>query len=349
MREEAAAREISKTGNTKRNRGKYAASRIGDALASSLPGISAMHPQSPRAVDAGFPRGRTVRLDVLGKVEVLVSRGERLDDPECSADESGSRYLLALRSGARAGHDHDASPMSPSAECMLLGGGASVRDADLPDAGCLVVRFTQAALDAISDDANATRVNALAPMGRAMKDDQVAAIGAAMMSDLESPMPSSRLFLTSLALALLTHVAIRYGGLEPLERIRKGGLAPWQARRAQERMMAGLGSEVELSKVARECGLSTSHFSRAFRSTVGEPPHAWLVKRRLEAAKAMMASCDLALATVALSCGFADQSHFTRAFTREVGTTPGLWRRSVTRRPASSGQAVVSGHRRMDG
>ena len=83
-----------------------------------------------------------------------------------------------------------------------------------------------------------------------------------------------------------------------------------------------------------ECGLSLSHFSRSFRQSVGDSPHGWLIKRRLEAAPAMMRDSALTLADVALTCGFADQSHFTRVFYRAVGVAPGSWRRSLTMRPS---------------
>lgn len=283
----------------------------------------------PFGADSSSPKA--ARVSILGKAEVIVAVGRLLQTPERSADARDRTYLLVLRTTAAAARGDDEITLLQPGQCTILGSDPCVRFESTVNIGCLAIQFTQAALDAISNDANATRVTSLGPQGKPMQDDCVAAIGAAMVSDIDARTPSSRLFLTSLALAVLTHVAIRYGGLEPVERIRKGGLAPWQAQRAQERMLAGLDTDVELSAVARECGLSMSHFSRAFRNTVGEPPHTWLVKRRLEAAKEMMASRDVALATVALSCGFADQSHFTRAFTRQMGTSPGLWRRCLAR------------------
>ena len=53
----------------------------------------------------------------------------------------------------------------------------------------------------------------------------------------------------------------------------RGGLAPWQERRAKEILSANLDGDVPLKDVARECRLSVSHFSRAFRRTVGVAPH----------------------------------------------------------------------------
>jgi AraC family transcriptional regulator len=86
---------------------------------------------------------------------------------------------------------------------------------------------------------------------------------------------------------------------------------------------------VPLKEVARECRLSVSHFSRAFRRSMGAAPHNWLLTRRVEAAKDKLRDDRLSLSDVALACGFADQSHLTRVFTRMVGVSPGAWRRAL--------------------
>ena len=106
----------------------------------------------------------------------------------------------------------------------------------------------------------------------------------------------------------------------------RGGLAPWQERRAKEVLSANLDGGVPLKDVARECRLSVSHFSRAFRRTMGVAPHHWLLTRRIEVAKEKLRDRRLSLSDVALVCGFADQSHLTRVFTGMVGVSPGAWR-----------------------
>ena len=109
----------------------------------------------------------------------------------------------------------------------------------------------------------------------------------------------------------------------------RGGLAPWQVRRATEILSANLDGDVPLKEVAKECRLSVSHFSRAFRRTMGMAPHQWLLTKRIEAAKGKLRDNKIPLSDVALACGFADQSHLTRVFTRAVGLSPGAWRRAV--------------------
>jgi len=108
---------------------------------------------------------------------------------------------------------------------------------------------------------------------------------------------------------------------------RTGGLAVWQARRAVAHIEANLGSKLAISEMADLVALSKSHFSRAFKQTLGSCPMAYLAVRRVERAKLMMASTGQRLTDIALACGFADQSHLNRCFHRIVGVSPGLWRR----------------------
>jgi AraC-like DNA-binding protein len=112
----------------------------------------------------------------------------------------------------------------------------------------------------------------------------------------------------------------------------RGGLAPWQLRRAEALMSQNLSVQVPLERVADECGLSVRHMARAFRQSTGVPPHRWLLDRRVERAKELLPDSKLSLSDVALACGFGDQSHFTRTFTAAVRLSPGLWRRLHFRR-----------------
>jgi AraC-like DNA-binding protein len=109
----------------------------------------------------------------------------------------------------------------------------------------------------------------------------------------------------------------------------QGGLAPWQEMRAKNLLCAALPRDISLRDVARECGLSLSHFSRAFRKTTGLAPYAWRLRRRIDAAKNLLQGGTMSLAEIGLACGFADQSHFTKIFSRHVGASPGAWRRAV--------------------
>ena len=107
----------------------------------------------------------------------------------------------------------------------------------------------------------------------------------------------------------------------------RGGLAPWQERRAKELLDAHIGGGITLNALARSCELSTRHFTRAFRQSTGVAPYQWLQYRRVEKAKNLLEKSSAPLSNVAFDCGFADQSHFTRTFSRAAGLSPGKWRR----------------------
>lgn len=131
-----------------------------------------------------------------------------------------------------------------------------------------------------------------------------------------------------LLLALRGHLALTYGGVSSVTRIKRCGLAPWQQRVAKELMREHLAEGISLQQVSAACRLSPSAFVRAFKKSLGITPHQWLLSRRIEYAEDLLSDGSLSLVEVALAAGFADQSHFTRIFTRRVGVSPGAYRRA---------------------
>lgn len=161
--------------------------------------------------------------------------------------------------------------------------------------------------------------------GTGFHDGIVHNIGASLMQALRRPSEANQLFVDHMMLALTAHVAQTYGGLH-VSKPARGGLAPWQIRRACERLEANLGGTVSLQQIAAEFDLSVGYFSRAFRVSTGLPPHQWLLRQRVKAAKQLLAVRGLQLSEIAISAGFANQSHFTRVFSSLVGVSPGTWR-----------------------
>ncbi|MEP6721184.1 MAG: AraC family transcriptional regulator [Variovorax sp.] len=158
-------------------------------------------------------------------------------------------------------------------------------------------------------------------------DTVVASLGRAMLPALMQPAEASMLFVDHLTLALKAHVLHAYGRAVGGANADSRGLAPWQERRARAFLMEHLAGDVSLAEVARECGLSRSHFSKAFKQTIGQTPHAWLVTQRVDAARRLLRQPNLPIAEIAATCGFADQSHLTRVFSAHIGTSPARWRR----------------------
>jgi AraC-like DNA-binding protein len=155
--------------------------------------------------------------------------------------------------------------------------------------------------------------------------------------------------LTLLGTALASAAVAPRPGEHPAgSRRYRGGLAPFQARRLAEHIDAHLAERITLYQLARMAGLSTGHFSRAFKQTFGVPTHAYLIRRRVERAQSVMVSTQLPLSEVALACGLSDQAHFTRMFRRIVGETPNVWRRvhrdALDHAPAASSHVSAMSH-----
>jgi AraC-like DNA-binding protein len=194
----------------------------------------------------------------------------------------------------------------------------------------LIFYLPRAALDAIADEANAPRLRDLSyKPGAGVNDVTISSLGSLLLPALSHPDQASRLFIDHIMLAFGVHIAQTYGGMRPASRLLQGGLAPWQERRAKEILLANLEGGMLLKEVARECGLSACHFSRAFRRTLGVAPHNWLNEQRIVLSKEKLRDDRRSLADVASECGFSDQSHFTRHFRRIVGVSPGAWRRAI--------------------
>jgi AraC-like DNA-binding protein len=137
----------------------------------------------------------------------------------------------------------------------------------------------------------------------------------------------SVLALDQFGLILGAHLLQRYGILLKATRPLKGGLAPWQRRRASELLHENLNGRIRLAEIARECGLSASHFARSFKTSFGVSPHQWLIQHRIDFAKQQMSQSRMSLTEISIRSGFNDQAAFTNAFRHLVGVSPGRWRR----------------------
>lgn len=131
----------------------------------------------------------------------------------------------------------------------------------------------------------------------------------------------------SVAADTLAALAQRHGG---------GGALPSPAdspdptlRRIRDLLHDGYERDIRLDDLAREAGCSRFRVSRAFATAYGLPPHAYLTRRRLEAARRLLVDGEPA-AEVAAAVGFVDQSHLIRRFKASYGITPGEFQAACT-------------------
>ncbi len=112
--------------------------------------------------------------------------------------------------------------------------------------------------------------------------------------------------------------------------VQRGGasLTDRRLRQLDELIESRLGGRLTIAEMAEALGLRPRFFLRAFRAATGTTPHAYLLERRLEAARRRLAIKDQTIATVAAAAGFASQAHLVSAFRRAFGLTPSAYRRA---------------------
>ena len=107
----------------------------------------------------------------------------------------------------------------------------------------------------------------------------------------------------------------------------RGGLSPAALQRVRVFVEANIDRAIPIRDLASRAGLSPYHFARAFRTSTGTTPRAFVEQRRIEHAQALIETTDQPLAEIAAATGFATQSHLTTAFRRATGFTPAAYRR----------------------
>ena len=217
----------------------------------------------------------------------------------------------------------------PGCTCLFdLSERPTVRlDTEFDNVRCYI---SQSTIDDLAYKRGLRRVGGLAQQTLGERDPVLFHLAQLLVPALDNPNAASSAFVEYVALAFHEHVITTYGGVPVAGRKRRGGLAPWQVRRACDLIEAYLDGDPSIASLSRECQVSESYFVRAFHTTVGMPPHRWVMKRRIERAKSLMMSSEHSLAEIAVMCGFVDQSHFSRIFARETSTSPARWRRLRT-------------------
>ena len=133
-------------------------------------------------------------------------------------------------------------------------------------------------------------------------------------------------YVESLAHLVSVHVRERYLQRRPEVLDRPPAvLAPHVETRVLVYIQAHLGGNLPLVDLAAVAGVSTSHFAKAFRQSVGETPHRFIMRRRVEHAQKLLRAegSEINLSEAAFQAGFSSQSHLTRCFRAVCGQTPG--------------------------
>ncbi len=87
-----------------------------------------------------------------------------------------------------------------------------------------------------------------------------------------------------------------------------------------------LNDNIGLDELAQRNGISPFHFHRLFRALVGEPPHSYIRRLRLERAAVTLKQTTQAVTHVAFDAGFQTHEAFSRAFKTMFGIAPRVFR-----------------------
>ena len=152
---------------------------------------------------------------------------------------------------------------------------------------------------------------------------------------LAHPEMYSRIYVESFAVVLMSEIMhLQAVGVAPSRRAdrpppSKGGLASWQRKAVCNYIEANLHQDISLAELATIARLSPYHFCRAFKETVGEPPHRYQMSRRIERAKTLLTTPTLSVSDVAAAVGYGSLSRFSALFRQVTGHSPRDYRRKM--------------------
>ena len=158
---------------------------------------------------------------------------------------------------------------------------------------------------------------------RGKTDRAIADFARYFHQELISSSYGGKLYSQSLTLAFSKHLLEQHSKHSHTLRQPSGRLSSRALKHVIEYVHEHLGDNLSLSDLAAEVNLSTYHFARLFKQSLGYSPHQYILQNQVERAQKLIEITDKPnLADIGLTVGFHDQAHFTRAFKRFVGTTP---------------------------
>jgi AraC family transcriptional regulator len=136
----------------------------------------------------------------------------------------------------------------------------------------------------------------------------------------------TRLEADGLGLALVA-LLVRASQPAPKDAPRRTGLGIRRLARLKEYVEDHLAQDFSVSDLSRAAGGSATHVTTGFRAVTGCSVWQFVLLRRVERAKSLLAGTGLEITEIAMTCGFSSSQHFATAFKKRVGTTPTAYRR----------------------
>lgn len=138
---------------------------------------------------------------------------------------------------------------------------------------------------------------------------------------------ASPLFVRGVAQAIAVHLARNYAEVTDAAKGEVSALPAFKLRRVTDWMAGHLAEEFSLARLARQVGMSESHFNRLFKRATGVPPSQYQIKLRMDAARRLLRESGRSVIEIGNEIGYSNPSHFARLFRKETGLTPSAYRR----------------------
>ena len=146
---------------------------------------------------------------------------------------------------------------------------------------------------------------------------------------LEDPAFEDEPYFEALGVLLAHEIVHAHSALSTSQPPARGGLAPWQQRIVTGYIEEHLTEAIPLTTLASLVRLSPYYFCRAFKQSLGVPPHRYHINRRIERAKHMLLEREQSVTHIGLALGFGETSSFSAAFRKATGTTPTGYQRNA--------------------
>jgi AraC family transcriptional regulator len=185
-----------------------------------------------------------------------------------------------------------------------------------------IIRVPSRILNLVADDLGIDPAGVEIVNRFQLRDPQMEHIGWALKAEMEANYCSGRLYLDSLGTAMAACLLNRHSSVSRTARLNPQGMSGYRLRQVLSYIEYNLSRELSLKKIAGVAGVSVSHCNAAFRKAVGMPVHQYVIQRRVDHAKTLLAEGNLSISEIAVETGFAHQSHLAYHVRRLLGVSP---------------------------